>query len=117
MKKFSSFLSSYLPSTKATTMTSPKSTTGTIPFKVPGLDKECCTWYKVFGDLKSGVRPLIALHGGPGVGYVQLSIRCLFIIPMSHFYSLLIFLNSDLINQEELGIISTPENNQGSLEF
>lgn len=41
---------------------------GTIPFEVEGVDKECFTWYKVFGELKSGARPLIALHGGPGVG-------------------------------------------------
>jgi len=52
-------------------MTSPASVTGTIPFKVPGLNKQCVTWYKVFGDLNSDKRPLIALHGGPGVGYVQ----------------------------------------------
>jgi hypothetical protein len=73
MQKISKFLSSYLPSTRSANMTSLTSTTGTIPFKVPGLDKECYTWYSVFGDLKSGVRPLIALHGGPGVGYVSIS--------------------------------------------
>ncbi|TLD29791.1 proline iminopeptidase [Venturia nashicola] len=50
-------------------MTSPSTTTGTVPFKVPGLDRECFTWFKVFGDLGNGVRPLIALHGGPGVGH------------------------------------------------
>lgn len=33
-------------------------TVGTETFK---------TWYMVVGDLKSGVRPLVALHGGPGV--------------------------------------------------
>lgn len=27
------------------------------------------TWYKVVGDLKYGVRPIIALHGGPGVSH------------------------------------------------
>jgi len=25
------------------------------------------TWYKVVGDLKSGVRPVVVLHGGPGI--------------------------------------------------
>ncbi|RDI87918.1 Kinesin-like protein [Venturia inaequalis] len=50
-------------------MTSPKTTTGTVPFDVPGLGKECFTWFTVFGDLESGIRPLIALHGGPGVGH------------------------------------------------
>jgi hypothetical protein len=54
-------------------MTSLSSVTGTVPFKVPGVDKECFTWYKIFGDLNSGKRPLIALHGGPGVGYVLFS--------------------------------------------
>ncbi|OBZ67517.1 L-amino acid amidase [Grifola frondosa] len=27
------------------------------------------TWYKVVGDLKSGVRPLVTLHGGPGFSH------------------------------------------------
>lgn len=27
------------------------------------------TWYKVVGDLKSSSRPLIVLHGGPGMSY------------------------------------------------
>lgn len=27
------------------------------------------TWYKIFGDLKSGVRPLVVLHGGPGLSH------------------------------------------------
>ncbi|KAI0649021.1 proline-specific peptidase [Trametes meyenii] len=39
---------------------------GTVEFKVDGVDAPCKTWYKVFGDLKSR-RPLVALHGGPGV--------------------------------------------------
>lgn len=39
---------------------------GTTEFKVDGIEKPCKTWYKVFGDLKSR-RPLVALHGGPGV--------------------------------------------------
>jgi hypothetical protein len=41
---------------------------GKIPFEVKGAGKECFTWYKVFGDLSSSVRPLVALHGGPGIG-------------------------------------------------
>jgi len=48
-----------------------KGVTGTIPFKVPGIEKECWTWYRIFGDLDAGVRPLICLHGGPGVAYVS----------------------------------------------
>jgi proline-specific peptidase len=26
-------------------------------------------WYTIFGDLKSGVRPLVCLHGGPGAAH------------------------------------------------
>lgn len=41
---------------------------GEVEFKIPGVDKICKTWYKVFGDLKSTTRtPLVVLHGGPGV--------------------------------------------------
>lgn len=43
-------------------------TEGRIPFQVDAAGKECFTWFKVFGDLKADTRPLIALHGGPGVG-------------------------------------------------
>ena len=25
-----------------------------------------CTWYRVTGDLSSGLAPLVVLHGGPG---------------------------------------------------
>lgn len=41
---------------------------GTVEFKVNGVDTPCKTWYKVFGDLKSR-RPLVALHGGPGIAH------------------------------------------------
>ena len=40
-------------------------TTGTVDFVVGGETFK--TWYKVLGDLKSGVRPLVLLHGGPGI--------------------------------------------------
>ncbi|KAJ3557191.1 hypothetical protein NM688_g1599 [Phlebia brevispora] len=40
-------------------------TTGTVPFVVG--DETYQTWYRVLGDLKSGVRPLVLLHGGPGI--------------------------------------------------
>lgn len=36
-------------------------TQGTVPF----LDGE--TWYRITGDLHSGLAPLVVLHGGPGV--------------------------------------------------
>ncbi|KAF2154837.1 proline-specific peptidase [Myriangium duriaei CBS 260.36] len=45
---------------------------GKIPFKIASLDKPCFTYYKVFGDLKSGQTPLVCLHGGPGGGHISL---------------------------------------------
>lgn len=30
-------------------------------------DKIYQTWYKIYGDLKGNIRPLVALHGGPGM--------------------------------------------------
>lgn len=65
-----------------------KTTTGTILFNVPGVDKECYTWYKVFGDLKTGTRPLIALHGGPGVGYILTFFRALSLLTSSYQHSI-----------------------------
>ncbi|KDR80335.1 hypothetical protein GALMADRAFT_208447 [Galerina marginata CBS 339.88] len=42
--------------------------TGKVDFKV-GLETYQ-TWYKVYGDLKnSGHRPVVALHGGPGMSH------------------------------------------------
>ncbi|OBZ76116.1 L-amino acid amidase [Grifola frondosa] len=38
---------------------------GFVDFNVPAAGKACKTWYKIFGDLKSGT-PLVGLHGGPG---------------------------------------------------
>ena len=46
---------------------------GYITFKYPSLPKECRTWYRVVGDLSSGRRPLVTLHGGPGAGPVYLT--------------------------------------------
>ena len=45
-------------------MATPKVLEGQIDFQIPG--KSCKTWYRLIGDLDSGKRPLIALHGGPG---------------------------------------------------
>lgn len=39
--------------------------TGRIPFQVG--DETFKTWYRVVGDLTSGIRPLVVLHGGPGI--------------------------------------------------
>ncbi|KAF2151898.1 proline-specific peptidase [Myriangium duriaei CBS 260.36] len=46
---------------------------GTIPFKIPSIDKPCFTFYKVFGDLSKG-NPLICLHGGPGADHRGLTV-------------------------------------------
>lgn len=46
---------------------------GKVPFNVPAAGKPCETWYIVFGDLKSGVRPLVCLHGGPGACHNYIS--------------------------------------------
>lgn len=49
-------------------MTTPiPETTGTIPFTFEG--ETYSTWYKVVGDLRSGARPLVTLHGGPGFSH------------------------------------------------
>ncbi|KAL4062477.1 Alpha/Beta hydrolase protein [Scleroderma yunnanense] len=47
-------------------MTTITVTEGEADFIVPAAGKPCKTWYKVYGDLKSGVCPLVVLHGGPG---------------------------------------------------
>lgn len=54
-------------------MTISKVTEGRVPFHAPNVEKHCETWYKIIGDLESGVVPLITLHGGPGVGHEYLS--------------------------------------------
>lgn len=43
---------------------------GTAPLKLTSLPgKELFTWYKVIGDLDSGITPLVAIHGGPGLSH------------------------------------------------
>jgi L-proline amide hydrolase len=42
---------------------------GTIPFLVPGANKECFTYYKIFGSLKSDKTPCVLVHGGPGLSH------------------------------------------------
>lgn len=46
-------------------------TEGTVGFKHPSLPKPCETWYKIYGDIKSSRsgRPLVTLHGGPGMAH------------------------------------------------
>ncbi|KZP26593.1 proline-specific peptidase [Athelia psychrophila] len=46
---------------------------GAVDFDVPSAGKKCATWYKVVGDLADRThRPLVVLHGGPGMthGYL-----------------------------------------------
>ncbi|KAF2762775.1 proline iminopeptidase [Pseudovirgaria hyperparasitica] len=45
------------------------STEGEAIYDVPGTGKTCKTWFKVYGDLKSNVRPCVLLHGGPGMAH------------------------------------------------
>lgn len=40
--------------------------TGLVPFTPPGTNIECLTSFSLWGDLDSGIPPLICLHGGPG---------------------------------------------------
>lgn len=39
--------------------------TGSIPFQVG--NETFSTWYRVVGNFNSGARPLVILHGGPGI--------------------------------------------------
>lgn len=39
--------------------------TSTVDFDAKA-GKPCHTWYQVYGDLKCGKTPVVALHGGPG---------------------------------------------------
>jgi proline-specific peptidase len=42
---------------------------GTIPFLIPGANKECFTNYKIFGSLQSDKTPCVLVHGGPGLSH------------------------------------------------
>ena len=53
-------------------MAPPKTTEGTLDFTVQGIDEPCKTWYTIFGSLTDSVRPLVVLHGGPGVPHYYL---------------------------------------------
>jgi proline-specific peptidase len=39
---------------------------GLAPFNYPAAAKSLQTYYRVFGDLKSNIIPLVCIHGGPG---------------------------------------------------
>lgn len=50
-------------------------TEGTIEFHVASAGKPCFTWYKVVGDLVNRThRPLVVLHGGPGMVHDYLTV-------------------------------------------
>lgn len=46
---------------------------GFAKFDIADAGKDCQTWYSVYGDLKGGVRPLVCLHGGPGLSHDYIS--------------------------------------------
>jgi pimeloyl-ACP methyl ester carboxylesterase len=79
------FESSYLfQENQIATSPTPKVLEGEIDFQVPAAGKSCRL---IVGDLLSGKRPLIALHGGPGVGSDYLfvyanMITVLYVIPV-----------------------------------
>jgi L-proline amide hydrolase len=52
-------------------MPEPMQAEGRIPFDVPTAGKPCETWYKVVGDLNTGI-PLVTAHGGPGAAHEYL---------------------------------------------
>ncbi|KAF7337587.1 Proline iminopeptidase [Mycena sanguinolenta] len=49
---------------------------GEVDYIVPAAGKPCKTWYKAIGDFhaSNSRRPLVALHGGPGVNHSYLLI-------------------------------------------
>ena len=50
-------------------MTDDNPRAGTIPFEIPSTGQAAHTYYKVYGNLNGGPRPVIVLHGGPGAGH------------------------------------------------
>lgn len=71
---FSLFLSLFCGLQVAGALLSTKVADGYVAFHVASINKTCQTYYKVIGSLRPGVRPLIALHGGPGVNSEYLEI-------------------------------------------
>ncbi|KAF9051729.1 Alpha/Beta hydrolase protein [Panaeolus papilionaceus] len=51
-----------------------KGISGTVPFHVGGRVFQ--TWYKVVGSLRCGRRPLVLVHGGPGLTHHYMSPHC-----------------------------------------
>ncbi|KIJ41485.1 hypothetical protein M422DRAFT_255390 [Sphaerobolus stellatus SS14] len=54
-------------------MSTSQVTKGYIDSNIPGAEKPCKTWYKVIGNFDSRIyRPVVILHGGPGVTHLYL---------------------------------------------
>ncbi|KAJ7649294.1 proline-specific peptidase [Mycena rosella] len=68
-----------------------KAVEGEVDFSVPAAGKLCKTWYKVVGNLGSR-RPLVALHGGPGVNHSYL----LVLADLTRAYSIPVILYDQL---------------------
>lgn len=54
-------------------MATPPTTEGQVAFEAPNAGKSCHTWYKIIGNLRCGITPLVTLHGGPGAGHEYLT--------------------------------------------
>jgi len=50
-------------------MSPPPSTEGEAPFDYTAAHKPLQTYYRIFGDLKSSLTPLVIIHGGPGLSH------------------------------------------------
>lgn len=49
---------------------------GLAPFTYAAAGKPLQTYYRIFGDLESGVTPLLCIHGGPGLCHDYLLNHC-----------------------------------------
>lgn len=63
--------------------TSPTIKEGFVDYEVASISRTCQTWYKIVGDLKPGARPLVAIHGGPGVNSSFMEVLSEVTIPRS----------------------------------
>ncbi|KAG6333539.1 hypothetical protein ID866_5550 [Astraeus odoratus] len=75
-------------------MASIKVTEGEAVFVVPAAGKPCKTWYRVYGDLRSSIRPLVVLHGGPGGTHIYLEI----VSQLAYLYAIPVVLYDQLGN-------------------
>lgn len=53
-------------------MTTCTETEGFVNFDAANAGKPCQTWFKIVGDLGSSKRPLVVVHGGPGLPHQYL---------------------------------------------